>query len=150
MGILLKLNPTLEQQYRQLAMKKFGYSKGALSKALNEAVRLWIQQETDSTAFQTDTIQGRIMAKLRSLLPELRRNYKVSEIGIFGSYATHRQTPQSDLDILVSFKESPGLLRFVELKDLLSHELGIKVDLVVKKALKPEIKQQILEDAIYA
>jgi hypothetical protein len=32
-----------EQKFRALAMKKFGYGKGSLSKALEEALLQWIQ-----------------------------------------------------------------------------------------------------------
>ncbi len=32
-----------EEKFRQLAMKKFGYGKGSLSKALEEALCAWIK-----------------------------------------------------------------------------------------------------------
>jgi hypothetical protein len=33
----------IEQKFRKLAMRKFGYGKGSLSKALEEALRRWIE-----------------------------------------------------------------------------------------------------------
>jgi hypothetical protein len=33
-----------EHEFRRLAMKKFGYGKGSLSKALEEAVCTWIEK----------------------------------------------------------------------------------------------------------
>lgn len=33
-----------ENEFRRLAMKKFGYGKGSLSKALEEALRAWIDK----------------------------------------------------------------------------------------------------------
>ena len=36
---------------------------------------------------------------------ELKERFKVDEIGIFGSYVRSEQTKESDMDILVSFKE---------------------------------------------
>ena len=33
----------LEKKFRKLAMKKFGYGKGSLSKALEEALHHWIE-----------------------------------------------------------------------------------------------------------
>ena len=33
----------IEENFRRLAMKKFGYGKGSLSKALDAALRQWIQ-----------------------------------------------------------------------------------------------------------
>jgi hypothetical protein len=32
-----------EEEFRRLAMKKFGYGKGSLSKALEDALRQWVQ-----------------------------------------------------------------------------------------------------------
>jgi len=32
----------VEERFRELAMKKFGYGKGSLSKALEEALLYWI------------------------------------------------------------------------------------------------------------
>ena len=70
-------------------------------------------------------------------------------IGIFGSYVRGEQKKKSDLDILVEFSEPIGLFKFVELEDFLSQELNLKVDLVMKDALKPRIKDSILKEAIY-
>jgi len=33
----------IEEDFRRMAMKKFGYGKGSLSKALDEALRQWVQ-----------------------------------------------------------------------------------------------------------
>ena len=82
---------------------------------------------------------------------ELREKYGVKEIGIFGSYIRGEATEESDLDILVSFEKDAkmDLLKFVELEYYLSELLGIKVDLVMKSALKPRIGQQILKEVVY-
>ncbi len=92
------------------------------------------------------------MAEIKRLLiehkPELRRRYKVKEIGIFGSYVRGENSETSDLDILVVFDEPIGFFEFLELEDYLSELLGINVDLVSKKALKPYIGQHILQEVI--
>jgi len=46
------------------------------------------------------------------LKPALRERFKVSKIGIFGSFARNEQREGSDLDILVIFEESLGLKFF--------------------------------------
>lgn len=51
--------------------------------------------------------------------------------------------PDSDLDVLVTFRETPGLLRFVDLEDTLSDLLGVPVDLVVEDALKLRIGDRV-------
>lgn len=80
---------------------------------------------------------------------EIRNKFKVKEIGIFGSYVKNEQRKKSDTDILVEFKETPGLFAFIELEDYLSKILGIKVDLVMKSALKPTIGKRILNEVVY-
>jgi len=67
-------------------------------------------------------------------------------MGIFGSYVRGTQRPESDLDLLVSFRETPSLFRIVETENFLSDSLGVQVDLVVREALKPTIGARILAE----
>ena len=78
----------------------------------------------------------------------LKKKYKVQSMGIFGSYARGEAGQTSDVDILVEFKTPPSLLRFMELENYLSDILGVKVDLVEKKGLKPRIAENILEEVM--
>ena len=81
---------------------------------------------------------------------ELRERFKVKEIGVFGSYVKGKQKKKgSDIDILVEFEEPIGLFKFIDLEEYLSNLLGVKVDLVSKKALKPRIGEHILREVIY-
>ena len=81
---------------------------------------------------------------------ELREKFKVKEIGVFGSYVRGEQKKRgSDIDILVEFEEPIGLFKFMDLEEYLSNLLGIKVDLISKKALKPRIGKYILKEVIY-
>ncbi|MFX1466824.1 MAG: nucleotidyltransferase family protein [Promethearchaeota archaeon] len=81
----------------------------------------------------------------------LREKFSVKEIGIFGSYVRGEHKERSDLDILVEFEEEAklSLLDIVSLEIELSDLLGVKVDLVEKKNLKPYIGQRILKEVIY-
>lgn len=47
---------------------------------------------------------------LEQHLPKIRGKYKVSYLGVFGSYVYGEQTSESDLDVLVEFDNTPGLL----------------------------------------
>ena len=89
-----------------------------------------------------------VLSKLRELLPVLSDRYNVQELGVFGSYARYEEHDDSDLDILVTFSETPSLLKFIELENYLSDVFGVKVDLVMKDSLKPEIGKQILEEVM--
>ena len=90
-----------------------------------------------------------IKETLIKLKPLLKEKYKIKEIGIFGSYVKNKQKKGSDLDILVEFEEVPSLIEFIEMENFLSDKLKIKVDLVIKKALKPHIGKVILKEVIY-
>ena len=76
-------------------------------------------------------------------------SYIVHEIGIFGSYVRGEQRRNSDLDILVDFSEVPGLYEFIGLGHHLENLLKRKVDLVRKPAIRPELKDIILNEVIY-
>jgi len=84
--------------------------------------------------------------KLHEMLPELKEEYNVCYIGLFGSYVRGEHTPKSDLDVLVDFSRNPTIFRFVHLENHLSDSLGVKVDLVMKNALKPNIGKHILRE----
>ncbi len=89
-----------------------------------------------------------MIAKLRQIFPYLQQQYHVESLALFGSYVRREQRPDSDLDLLVNFTEVPGLFRYIELENFLSDHLGVKVDLVMRDALKPAIGKRILEEAI--
>lgn len=89
-----------------------------------------------------------MLACLRAHLPELRECYGVRTLGVFGSYVREEQQRSSDLDVLVEFDRTPTLLEFVDLQYHLTDLLGIKVDLVMRRALKPTIGRRILEEVV--
>ena len=93
----------------------------------------------------------KIISKLNDLKPEIKKRYKVTEIGIFGSYVRNEQTKDSDIDILVDFNDDAeiSLLSFCAFQNWLSDTLNKNVDLVMKNALKPRIGKRILSEIIY-
>lgn len=91
---------------------------------------------------------GRIRDILRTELPRLVERYEVAWLGLFGSRVRGEAGPDSDLDILVRFHTTPGLIRFVELENHLSDLLGVRVDLVTAEALKPAIGERVLAEVI--
>jgi hypothetical protein len=90
-----------------------------------------------------------IICVLKDHKKELAEQYRVSEIGIFGSYVKGKQHKKSDIDILVDFYQTPSLLQFIHLENYLTDLLGVKVDLVMKKALRKYIGQEILKEVIF-
>lgn len=92
-----------------------------------------------------------IKAQLEELKPILKTRFQVETIGIFGSYSRKEQKKESDIDLLVTFTEPNDidLVDFIEIKQFLERKLKMKVDLVTKSALKPLIRDRILEETIY-
>jgi predicted nucleotidyltransferase len=60
-----------------------------------------------------------LVEMLHRQLPVLAERYQVESLGVFGSYVRHEQSPESDLDVLVTFYELPGLFKFIELENYL-------------------------------
>ena len=89
-----------------------------------------------------------LLKVLRQKLPVLAERYGVETLEIFGSYVRAEQKADSDLDVLVTFREAPSLLTFIAIENYLSDELGVKVDLVMKDSLKPAIGKVILNEAM--
>lgn len=86
---------------------------------------------------------------LKAHKEELYQKYSVVEIGVFGSIVRGEQKRRSDIDILVEFEKIPDLLKFINLERYLSRLLKKKVDLVSKKAIRPELKDIILSEVVY-
>jgi predicted nucleotidyltransferase len=92
--------------------------------------------------------------KIHQILQEhknyLVEKFGVSEIALFGSYARVEENNESDVDILVDFKEGCKTFdNYMDLKFYLEELLGKRVDLVIKSAIKPRLKTFIFEEAIY-
>jgi hypothetical protein len=80
----------------------------------------------------------------------LVEKFGVMEIAIFGSYARGEQREDSDVDLIVDFKEGWKTFdNYMDLKFYLEELFGKKVDLVIKSAINPHIKPFIIEEAIY-
>lgn len=74
--------------------------------------------------------------------------YGVKSLAVFGSVARGYSTQDSDVDLLVEFSRPVGLIEFVRLKNFLEKITGCRVDLVTRDALRPEMREKILAEAI--
>jgi predicted nucleotidyltransferase len=79
---------------------------------------------------------------------ELEQRFGVRSLALFGSIARDEAGPESDVDVLVEFRETPGLSEYMRLKFWLEDHLGRRVDLVMGKALKPWARAQVEAEAI--
>lgn len=79
---------------------------------------------------------------------ELRRAHRIRSISAFGSYARGEQKRGSDLDLLAEFEGTITLLDLIGAEQYLSKILGVKVDLIPKEDIRPELKASILREAV--
>ena len=78
----------------------------------------------------------------------LAEKYGVAVVGIFGSYVRGEQGQQSDIDLLTEILRPISLLEIVGAEIYLSEILGIKVDLVPKRSVREELRDNILKEAV--
>jgi hypothetical protein len=91
-----------------------------------------------------------IQAILQERKNYLAEKFGVIEIAIFGSYARGEQRKDSDVDLIVDFKEGWKTFdNYMNLKFYLEELFGKKVDLVIKSAINSRMKPFIIEEAIY-
>lgn len=89
-----------------------------------------------------------IFNSLREAEPELK-NRGVQSLAVFGSVARGNYSQNSDLDILVDFSRPIGLFDFLRIKSFLEQITFCRVDLVTPDALRPEMKDAILREAVH-
>jgi predicted nucleotidyltransferase len=90
------------------------------------------------------------LALLRHHDQEIRDRFGVERIGIFGSFVRGEEKPESDVDILVEFREGEETFaHYMDLKFYLEDLFGRKVDLVIHDTLKPRLREPVLKEVIY-
>lgn len=102
------------------------------------------EEPVQSTPPDLSDIQGRIRAEM----PSLRARHHVASLALFGSHVRGTPRPDSDLDILVTYTETPSLLDLARLQEELSELTGVQVDLVPENSLRPEFRSRILGEAV--
>ena len=93
--------------------------------------------------------QESILEQLNHKAEELKQNFTVRSIGLFGSLVRNEADSKSDVDILVDFAE-PTFDHYMDLKFYLERLFGREVDLVIADTVKPRLKPLIDKEVIYA
>ena len=82
---------------------------------------------------------------------KIKNKFGVSKIGIFGSFARGDEKEESDIDVLVEFREGCKTFdNYMDLKFFLQDLFGRNIDLATVQALRPQLKEDILHEVIYA
>lgn len=91
-----------------------------------------------------------IKEKLVEKSGQIKKEFYVQQLGIFGSYVRDEQTEDSDIDILVDFEKGhKDFFNYMKLKVYLEEVLGREVDLVMKDAVKPRLREIISKEVSY-
>lgn len=85
---------------------------------------------------------------LKALKTEVAGRYKVKTLELFGSVARDEHVEGSDIDILVDFTNGADLFDLAGLSLFLEEKLGQKIDVIPKQALRPELRQNVLSEAV--
>ena len=93
-------------------------------------------------------MQSQIIKKIKQRKPQLKKDFNVEEIALFGSYSCNNTNEKSDIDILIKLHKPLGL-KFITLLNFLEIQLMQKLDLVTDKALKYNMTNQILQEVIF-
>ena len=90
-----------------------------------------------------------MILKLVEANQERLRRLGVREFGLFGSFARGESRPDSDIDFVVDLEEK-SFDTYMAVKELLESLLARRVDLVLKSAIKPRLRDRILREAVRA
>lgn len=87
--------------------------------------------------------------KLTSCMDDIRRQFGVRSLLIFGSTARDEATESSDVDVLVEFNRPTGYFGLISLQERLENLLGCKVDVGTPRSLKPRVRDRALQESIH-
>jgi uncharacterized protein len=89
-----------------------------------------------------------IRAISRAHTDELRERYGVTGLAVFGSAVRGEAHEGSDIDILADFSEPIGMFELCAAQNRLCDILGAEVDLIPRRSIRPENREQILHEAV--
>ncbi len=89
-----------------------------------------------------------ILRKIRENRGMLEKEFGIVKVRVFGSYVRGQQRENSDLDLIVKFKKTPGFIKLMQIEEKLSSILGVKVDLLTEEGISPYIKEYVEKEAI--
>lgn len=95
-----------------------------------------------------DTPLGRRMRRHRRAVIDTAARRGARDVRVFGSVARGEDTEASDIDLLVDLDDGVGLVALAGLKRELTEMLGVNVDVVPARALKPALRDDVLAEAI--
>ncbi len=92
-------------------------------------------------------VKSIVFARRKEILAICER-YGARNVRIFGSVARGDARPESDVDIIVQFEPGRTLLDHAALLLELRNLLGVNVDVITERGLRPRIRERVLQEAV--
>ncbi len=89
-----------------------------------------------------------VLLQLKENLEQIRQRFSVERLSVFGSVVRGEAGEGSDVDVLVAFEKKANFDIFMDLKFYLEELLGMGVDLVTEKALRPQVRRTIEQEMV--
>ena len=90
-----------------------------------------------------------VLRLLREHRDQLREQFGVKSLALFGSVARDQAAEASDVDLLVEFDRPTGYFGLVRLELFLHEILGAEVDLGTPGSLRPEMRERVAREAVH-
>jgi hypothetical protein len=84
----------------------------------------------------------------REQILQIAERHGASQVRVFGSVSRGQTAPSSDIDLLVHLGDQVTLLDQIAMKHELQDLLGCAVDVVEDEAVFPELREQIMTEAV--
>lgn len=98
---------------------------------------------------ERDDVHPELLLKAAApVLKALAAEQGYSRLAVFGSVATHRAQPDSDIDLIVEAPAGTSSFDFIRFKQLIEQVLGREIDLIDYDGLKPRLDDDIRREAV--
>ncbi len=92
--------------------------------------------------------QDVVLQILKQKNAELKKQFGVKSLLLFGSVARNEAATASDVDLLVEFNRPVGYFGLFALQDYLEKLLGCRVDIGTPNSLKPYVRERVMGELI--
>lgn len=94
------------------------------------------------------SLRNIVLKEKRRQILTLAKKYGARNVRVIGSVARGEERPNSDIDFLVELEPGRSLFDLGGLLYELQILLGVEVDVVTEKSLRPRMRDRVLRDAI--
>ena len=131
-----------------LSQREIAAAVGRSQPEVSRLLRASHRQDRGKSSFTPASPRGRVLAAHRDEVLRAAAARNLSNVRVFGSVASGRDTPESDIDLLVDVGEGVGLFSLGALEVELSDLLSASVDVVPSGGLKPRVREVVLDTAV--